>query len=44
MIMSYTWIDKGQKDIAGLVVWSLASGAQGPRINAWSGHSRLGRD
>ena len=29
--------------IAGLVVWYLASGAQGPRINTQLGHSRLGR-
>ena len=28
--------------IAGLVVWYLASGAQGPRINTRLGHSRLG--
>ena len=28
--------------IAGLVVWSLASGAQVPRINIWLGHSRFG--
>ena len=30
--------------IAGLVVWYLASGAQGPRINTWLGYSRLGLD
>ena len=30
--------------IAVLVVWYLASGAQGPRIDTWSGHSRLGLD
>ena len=30
--------------IAGLVVWYLASGAQGPRINTWPGHSWLGLD
>ena len=30
------------KGIAGLVVWYLASGAQGPRINTRLGHSRLG--
>ena len=30
--------------IAGLVVWYLASGAQGPQINTWLGHSRLGLD
>ena len=29
---------------AGLVVWSLASGAQGPRINTWLGRSWLGQD
>ena len=28
--------------IAGLVVWYLASGAQGPKINTRLGHSRLG--
>ena len=30
--------------IAGLVVWYLASGAQGPRINTRLGHTRLGYD
>ena len=30
--------------IAGLVVWYLGSGAQGPGINTWLGHSRLGLD
>ena len=30
--------------IAGLVVWYLTSGAQGPWINTWLGHSRLGLD
>ena len=30
--------------IADLVVWYLASGAQGPWINTWLGLSRLGLD
>ena len=30
--------------IAGLVVWSLASGAQGPHINTRPGHYRFGQD
>ena len=30
--------------IAGLVVLYLTSGAQGPRIDTWPGHSRLGLD
>ena len=30
--------------IAGLVVWYLASGAQGPRIDTRLGHSRLSLD
>ena len=28
--------------LSSAVVWYLASGAQGPRINTWLGHSRLG--
>ena len=34
----------GHLGIAGLVVWYLASGAQGARIDTWPGHTRLGLD